>query len=69
MLKLGLIAFKGGDAIGCTVRDISVAGACLEVATPIGVPNDFTLVIESDQIQRPCHVAWRSGKRVGVEFD
>ena len=54
-LKLGLIAFKSDGTISCTVRDLSVNGACLEVVNPIGIPDDFTLVIESDQIQRRCH--------------
>jgi hypothetical protein len=67
ILKPGLIAFNSGGTISCTVRDVSVAGACLEVANPI--PDDFTLVIESDQIQRRCHVAWRRAKRIGVAFD
>jgi hypothetical protein len=69
ILKPGLIAFNSGGTISCTVRDVSVAGACLEVAAPIGIPDDFTLVIESDQIQRRCHVAWRRAKRIGVAFD
>ena len=69
ILKLGLIAFKSGGSISCTVRDVSVNGACLEVVSPIGIPDDFTLVIESDQIQQRCHVAWRRDKRIGVAFD
>ncbi len=69
ILKLGLIAFKSGGTISCTVRDVSVNGACVEVVNPIGIPDDFTLVIESDQIQRRCHVAWRRDKRIGVAFD
>jgi len=56
ILKVGLIALKNGGAISCTVRNISLGGACLEVANPIGIPDDFTLVIESDQIERRCHV-------------
>jgi hypothetical protein len=67
ILKPGLIAFNSGGTISCTVRDVSVAGACLEVANPI--PDDFTLVIESDQIRRQCHVVWRRDKRIGVAFD
>jgi hypothetical protein len=53
----------------CTVRNISRGGAYLEVANPIGIPDDFALVIASDQIERRCHVTWRRDKRIGVAFD
>lgn len=48
------------------VRNISATGACLEVTSPFGIPDDFTLVIENDHIQRPCHVSWRKDTRLGV---
>lgn len=43
-------------------------GACLEVASPLGIPDDCIFVVESDRIQRPCHVAWQNEKRIGVAF-
>jgi len=67
-LKAGTIAFSQGGGISCTVRDFSACGACLEVASPIGIPDDFTLVIGNHHIQHACHVAWRTDKRIGVEF-
>jgi hypothetical protein len=68
MLKAGIIGFNRDGGIGCRVRNLSPAGACLEVASPIGVPDDFVLVIESDHLKQPCHVIWRTGTRMGVEF-
>lgn len=67
-LKAGTISFNRAGAIDCRVRNLSPAGACLEVANPIGIPDDFTLVIEHDHLRQPCHVIWRTGTRLGVEF-
>lgn len=68
ILKAGTIAFNHAGGISCTVRNMSETGACLEVASPIGIPDDFTLQIPSDRVQRPCHVAWRGKTLIGVAF-
>ena len=67
-LKGGRITF-GGGAIDCTVRNFSKAGAALDVTTPVGIPDRFTLVIEADQRHLPCRVIWRKEKRIGVRFE
>jgi hypothetical protein len=43
-------------------------GACLEVASQRGIPDDFMLVIDIDHLKQPCHVIWRTATRMGVEF-
>lgn len=68
-LKAGSISFGRAGVIDCVVRNVSETGACLEIESPVGIPNDFTLVIKSDNVMRPCHVAWRSARRIGVRFD
>jgi hypothetical protein len=68
ILKAGTISF-GGAAIDCTVRNISDTGAALEVVTPLFIPDRFTLVIQSAQVSRPCHIVWRRDRRIGVAFD
>lgn len=67
-LKAGSIAFNRAGSIDCRVRNLSPAGACLEVASQVGIPDDFVLVIEHDHVTQPCHVIWRIGARLGVEF-
>ena len=67
-LKAGLISFNRAGTVSCRVRNLSLIGACLEVASQIGIPDDFTLLIESDQVKHPCHVVWRTATRMGVEF-
>jgi hypothetical protein len=69
VLKLGTIAFDGGGGITCRIRNISEGGACLEVASQFGIPDDFKLVIGTDNWHRSCRVAWRKANRIGVAFD
>ena len=68
VLNAGTIEF-GGGGISCTVRNLSASGAALDVESPLGIPHEFRLVIEADQLSRPCHVKWRKEKRIGVAFD
>jgi hypothetical protein len=68
VLKAGTIVF-GGGAIDCTVRNLSNAGAALDVTSPIGIPDRFTLVLPGDGQHKPCHIVWRKQRRFGVAFD
>jgi hypothetical protein len=67
-LKRGSIRFNRAAGIDCNVRNLSPAGACLDVASQIGIPDDFVLVIDADHLQQACPVIWRTATRVGVEF-
>lgn len=65
VLKAATIAF-GGGAISCTVRNLSEYGALLDVTSPIGIPDVFSLVMDSGSHQ--CRVIWRRERRTGVRF-
>jgi hypothetical protein len=67
-LKSGMIAFNRDGGVACSIRNLSPAGACLEVVSHIGIPDEFVLVIESERRRQPCHVIWRTATRMGVEF-
>ena len=67
-LKSGCIALNQASTIGCRVRNISLIGACLEVESQLGVPDEFVLLVESGHLKVGCHVIWRIASRVGVEF-
>lgn len=67
VLKSASIEFHGG-VIDCVIRNISETGAALEVASPLGIPETFNLVISGDHSSRSCKVAWRKDKRIGVAF-
>jgi hypothetical protein len=67
--KAAQIAFKGhGAAIDCKVRNLSAGGACLDIASSIGIPELFDLVFTSDHSVRPCRVIWRKAQQIGIEF-
>jgi hypothetical protein len=67
-LKAGSIRFNRASGIDCRVRNLSPAGALLEVTSQVGIPDDFMLVVEIDHLKQPCHVIWRTTTRIGVAF-
>ena len=68
-LKAGSINFNRAAGVDCRVRNLSPVGACLEVASQVGIPDDFVLVVLSDHVKTPCHVIWRTATRMGVAFN
>ena len=68
VLKAGSIILANGGTIGCMIRNLSTTGASVEVASPIGIPDEFSLMIEMEHRKRPCKVVWRKEKRIGVSF-
>ena len=69
VLKQGTLAFNGGGGVDCVVRNISSGGARLDVANPVGLPQSFTLFIQTDQFMRRCRAVWSREQRIGVAFD
>ena len=68
VLKAGKISFGRAGIIDCTVRDLSELGACLKVASPLGIPDTFNLLFGADPQPRHCRIVWRKEKQIGVEF-
>ncbi len=67
-LKSGRIAFNSGrSTIDCTVRNLSSQGAKLTVASVVGIPDSFELML-GDGVRHQCRVIWRTLKELGVEF-
>jgi len=65
---LATIRVQGGNAdIPCNLQDISVGGACLQLAEPLALPSYFVLVLQG-QVERACSVVWRDRDRIGVRF-
>ena len=67
VLKSAKIRLERGGVIDCTIRDISEDGACLRVASALGIPDFFELILD-EKILRPCRVKWRKQTQIGVEF-
>ena len=66
--KSGTIVFNRAGGVTGMVRNLSQTGAMLEVESVIGIPDEFTLLIEHDHFRRNCRVVWRRPTRIGVEF-
>ena len=67
--KAARIEFTGGRPIDCVVRDLSLTGAKIQVATQVGVPKCFVLVIPDDGLRLSARIAWRKDYHVGVAFE
>ena len=63
-----VIVYGGGRTVRpCIVRNTSDSGAKLEVASVVGIPNTFDLLVPGHHPQH-CRVAWRALKELGVAF-
>jgi hypothetical protein len=67
-LKGGRIVFNASrSTFDCTVRNLSSKGAKLTVASVVGIPDTFDLILDAGARQS-CRVVWRTLKEIGVEF-
>jgi hypothetical protein len=55
--------------VDCTVRNLSVTGAMIEVQTSDVIPHEIILDILGRGARFHCHVVWRHFRRLGVAFD
>lgn len=70
-LRASIDPGAGEEALGATVRNISINGARLEGGDVIRAPNQFDLAIEhatGDVERRRVRVVWRIGSAMGVYF-
>ena len=67
-LKTGALEFNRAGGVTATVRNISESGAMLQVESIIGIPDEFTLFIETDGFKRTCQIVWRQPTKLGVRF-
>jgi hypothetical protein len=63
----GIIEFER-HAYSCFIRNLSESGAALDVSYTLDIPDEFDLVMETDQLRRQCRVVWRKENRLGVTF-
>ena len=71
-----LRSFKGArivfhphwPVIDCTVRNISGAGAFVEMQGEYNTSLEFELMFLQDNERRACRQVWRQGNRIGVAF-
>jgi hypothetical protein len=51
----------------CTLRNVSLGGACLELDPSVAVPQTFDLIPHTSDAH-VCRVVWRRDRRMGVAF-
>ena len=68
-LKGGKIVINDGfSTFACTVRNLSETGALLRVASVVGIPDTFTLVMDDGSGSHACTVVRRRAEELGVQF-
>ncbi len=68
-LKAGKIIYNRQlFSIDCMVKNLSDAGASLDVTSSSGIPDTFELFIPVDGSHRYCRVVWVKPKKIGVQF-
>jgi PilZ domain len=67
VLDMGLIRF-GDISMSCILRNLSEAGAALDIGAQVGIPDQFTLIILPQKKICSCNVIWRKERRIGVQF-
>ena len=56
------------SVIDCVVRDLTNAGAGVEVPSTIDLPEALDLTFNGGRSIRPCRRVWRKLSKTGVEF-
>ena len=64
--KIVSSAFAG--AINVTIRELSVGGARIDTPPFIDIPNEFDLLIVSENLLYPAVSRWCAGVSAGIEF-
>jgi hypothetical protein len=50
------------------IRDVSESGARLRMASTVGIPKSFLLLIKSENVVVPVLRVWCNAHEVGVKF-
>jgi hypothetical protein len=58
---------EGAAPVACVLSDVSRSGACIAVADPRTVPDEFVLLLKDD-LRKWCRVVRRLEKHVGIQF-
>ena len=69
VLKDGkIVTLNNWSVVDCCVRDWSETGARLKCKDQLAVPNEFRLVLPSDNTIRDVRVVWRREDYLGITF-
>ncbi len=69
VLKGALLVFGSfGRIFDCQVRNLSDEGAKLTLASTLGVPEEFQLLLLTEHRIAPARAIWRTGRDIGISF-
>ncbi len=65
--KAQVVINSTGSGFDAIIRNMSRAGACIEIIPTQIIPRSFILKVSSESEFYHCRLAWRLGPLVGVE--
>jgi len=69
VLKGAKILFNDrASVIDCTVRNLTNLGACAQLASSLGIPQNFELSFDAGRSNRKCQLIWRTENKLGISF-
>ena len=69
ILKAGkIVSMNYGSVVDCSVRDMSATGALIRCKNQNDMPDEFQLLIQSDNWIRSVKVMWRRNDLAGLQF-
>jgi hypothetical protein len=68
MRKKAAIRTRTDSLMHCTVLNLSREGACLQIASTLGIIGDVRFSFDNFHSMRVCHIVWRGADRLGVVF-
>lgn len=68
VLKGAKIVLGTSSVIDCVVRNVTNAGARIQIANTVKLPEGLGLSFDGGFSIRPCRIAWRTVTETGVEF-
>jgi hypothetical protein len=68
VLKSAKFALRKSSVFDCVVRDLTNAGAGIEIPNAIDLPEVLEITFDRGRSIRRCRLVWRTYSRTGVEF-
>jgi PilZ domain len=66
---LDMALIRCGDrSVSCVIRNLTDAGAALDIGPQSELPDQFTLIVLAKKKIYSCNVVWRKDRRIGVSF-
>ena len=67
-LRARILFNNGASTIDCTIKNISLHGAKIEIAHSLSVPSEFDLEVPQRARTYRAKMMWRAADSIGVEF-